>query len=89
MKSPYGERSIKYVLYCIVLYCIVLYCKSAKYAALKWELKQRHKGYEIEQFNIIIDRLVGFSEDLEATEKNTKPSNIRKDAEVSYNKHFE
>ena len=22
LKSPYGERSIKYVLYCIVLYCM-------------------------------------------------------------------
>ena len=28
LKSPHGELTIKFVLYCIVLYCIVLYCTN-------------------------------------------------------------
>ena len=34
---------------------------TAKYASLRWELKQQHRGYTIKQHNIIIDVLGGFS----------------------------
>jgi len=39
--------------------------KTRKYTALRWELKQQFKGYKIEQHNIIIDVLGGYSTDLE------------------------
>lgn len=35
--------------------------KTTKYAPLRWELKQQHKGYTIKQYNIIIDVLGGYS----------------------------
>ena len=31
--------------------------KTTKYAALRWELKQQYPGYELKQYNIIIDVL--------------------------------
>ena len=34
--------------------------KTTKYAPLRWELKQQHKGYTIKQYNIIIDVLGGY-----------------------------
>ena len=43
--------------------------KTTKYAALRWELKQQYPGYELKQYNIIIDVLGGWSEDLEAKMK--------------------
>ena len=36
--------------------------KAAKYSPLRWELKQQYPGYEVKQFNIIIDVLGGWSE---------------------------
>ena len=30
---------------------------SEKYAPLRWEMKQRYPGYEINQYNIILDVL--------------------------------
>ena len=42
--------------------------KTAKYAALRWELKQ-YTGYEVKQYNVIIDVLGGWSEALEAKMK--------------------
>jgi len=42
--------------------------KTAKYAALRWELKQS-TGYEVKQYNVIIDVLGGWSEALEAKMK--------------------
>ena len=29
--------------------------KTAKFGPLRWELKQQYHGYEVKQFNIIID----------------------------------
>ena len=43
--------------------------KTTKYAALRWELKQQYPGYEVKQYNVIIDVLGGWSEDLEAKMK--------------------
>ena len=37
-----------------------------KYAPLRWEMKQRHPGYDIGQYNIIIDVLGRWSKDLDA-----------------------
>ena len=33
--------------------------KTTKYAPLRWELKQQHRGYTIKEYNIIIDVLGG------------------------------
>ena len=41
--------------------------KTMKYAPLRWELKQRYPGYEINQCNIILDVLGGWSKDLDVT----------------------
>ena len=41
--------------------------KTIKYAPLGWELKQRYPGYEINQYNIILDLLGGWSQDLDVT----------------------
>ena len=41
--------------------------KTMKYAPLRWEMKQRYPGYEIAQYNIIIDVLGGWSKDLKDT----------------------
>ncbi|XP_068713688.1 uncharacterized protein [Montipora foliosa] len=41
--------------------------KTMKYAPLRWELKQRYPGYEINQCNIILDVLGGWSKDLDDT----------------------
>ena len=41
--------------------------KTMKYAQLRWELKQRYPGYEINQCNIILDLLRGWSKDLDVT----------------------
>ena len=35
--------------------------KTMKYAPLRWELKQKYPGYEISQYNIIVDVLGGWS----------------------------
>jgi len=39
--------------------------KTMKYAPLRWELTQRYPGYEINQSNIILDVLGGWSKDLD------------------------
>ena len=36
-----------------------------KYGPLRWELKEQYKGYEVHQYNIIMDVLGGWSEDTE------------------------
>ena len=41
--------------------------KTMKYAPLRWELKQRYPGYEINQCNIILDVLERWSKDLDVT----------------------
>ena len=43
--------------------------KTAKYGPLRWELKQQYPGYEVKQFNVIIDVLGGWSVDVEETMK--------------------
>ena len=41
--------------------------KTMKYAPLRWEVKQRYSGYEINQCNFILDVLGGWSKDLDVT----------------------
>ena len=41
--------------------------KTIKYAPLRWELEQRYPGYEINQCNIILAVLAGWSKDLDVT----------------------
>ena len=41
--------------------------KTEKYAPLRLELKQQFKGYSIDQHNIILDVLGGYSKGLERT----------------------
>ena len=36
--------------------------KTMKYGPLRWELKEKYKGYEVHQYNIIMDVLGGWSE---------------------------
>ena len=43
--------------------------KAIKYGPLLLELKQQHIGYEVQQCNIIIDALAGWSNDVEETMK--------------------
>ena len=39
--------------------------KTMKYGPLRWELKEKYKGYEMHQYNIIMDVLGGWSEETE------------------------
>ncbi|XP_067038840.1 uncharacterized protein [Acropora muricata] len=39
--------------------------KTMKYGPLRWELKEKYKGYEVHQYNIIMDVLGGWSEETE------------------------
>ena len=39
--------------------------KTMKYGPLRWELKEQYKGYEVYQYNIIMDMLGGWSEETE------------------------
>ena len=41
--------------------------KTLKYSRLRWELKQQFPGYRVEQYNVIIDVLGGWSRDLDTT----------------------
>ena len=43
--------------------------KTTKYGALLLEIKQQYPGYKVEQCNIIIDVLGGWSKELEHTMK--------------------
>ena len=39
--------------------------KTLKYGPMMWELKQRYNGYGVEQYNVIVDVLGGYSKHLE------------------------
>jgi len=39
--------------------------KTMKYGPLRWELKEQYKGYEVHQYNIIMDVLGGWSKETE------------------------
>ena len=39
--------------------------KTTKYGPLRWELKQKDQGYEVKQYNIIMDVLRGWCQDVE------------------------
>ena len=39
--------------------------KTMKYGPLRWELKGQYKGYEVHQYNIIMDVLGGWSKETE------------------------
>ena len=45
--------------------------KTLKYGPMMWELKQRYNGnYRVEQYNVIIDVLGGYSKHLENSVRN-------------------
>ena len=46
-----------------------------KYGPLRWELRQKYRGYEVKQSNIIIDVLGGWCRDLEVKLKELVGSN--------------
>ena len=39
--------------------------KTMKYGPLRWELKEQYKGYDVHQYNIIMDVLGGWSKETE------------------------
>ena len=39
--------------------------KALKYGPMRWELKQQYPGYSVEQYNIIVDVLGGWSKEME------------------------
>ena len=39
--------------------------KTTKYGPLRWEQKEQYKGYEVHQYNIIMDVLGGWSDETE------------------------
>ena len=39
--------------------------KTMKYGPLRWELKEQYKGYEVHQYNIVMDALGGWSKETE------------------------
>ena len=39
--------------------------KTLKYGPMMWELKQRYNGNRVEQYNVIIDALSGYSKHIE------------------------
>ena len=41
--------------------------KTMKYGPLRWELKEQYKGYEVHQYNIIMDVLGGWSKERESS----------------------
>ena len=41
--------------------------KTEKYAPLRLALKRQFPGYQVKQFNIVMDVLGGYSEELEST----------------------
>ena len=43
--------------------------KTEKYGPMRWELKQQFPGYEVQQFNIIIDVLGGWSVEMDEVMK--------------------
>ena len=43
--------------------------KTRKYGPLRYELKQQFKGYKVEQFNIIMEMLGGYSAHLEENKR--------------------
>ena len=53
---------------------------TAKFGPLRWELKQQYHGYEVKQFNMIIDVLGGWSVELEETmlRRQTKKISLQK-----------
>ena len=44
--------------------------KTTKYGPLRWELKKKDQGYEVKQYNIIMDVLRGWCQDVEVKLKN-------------------
>ena len=62
--------------------------KTEKYAPLRLELKRQFPGYQVKQFNIIMDVLGGYSKELESTIRSlvgvsiTGRRNIAENAEI-------
>ena len=62
-----------------------------KCAPLRWELEQKYSGYEISQYNIIVDVLGGWSTDVEVAVKELVGTQRRsqEDAEGMLIRHTE
>ena len=50
----------KSIIIIIIIMIIIMKC-----GPLRWELKEKYKGYEVHQYNIIMDVLGGWSEETE------------------------
>ena len=55
-----------------------------KYGPLRWELKEKYKGYEVHQYNIIMDVLGGWSEETEISGWAKDYSRLRENAEGGF-----
>ena len=81
LKSPHGELTIKFVLYCIVLYCIVLYCIVLYWCWSLLGLKGLHSSkpqatlnrHNLLPFQKLFDRLIFYSK----AQSSTAPNHIR------------
>ena len=49
----------------VIIIIIIDKEKSVKYGPLRWELQERYPGYTVQQYNIIMDMLGGWSRTLE------------------------
>ena len=46
--------------------------KTTKYGPHRWELEQKYQGYEVKQYNIIMNVLGGWCRDLEVKQKEVR-----------------
>ena len=63
--------------------------KHMKYGPLRWELKEQYKGYEVHQYNIIMDVLGGWSKETEISVRSlvgrkTTQAGLRENAEGGF-----
>ena len=67
--------------------------KTVKYGPMIWEQKQRYSGYKVEQYNVIIDVLDGYSKHLDKSVRKLLGARARgrtrANAEIGHLKQFE
>ena len=61
--------------------------KTQKYGPLMWELRERNPGYQVKQYNIIIDVLGGYSADLSQAVKELVAPYYKECRDLSYRVH--
>ena len=61
--------------------------KTTKYSPLCWELKQQFPGYDIRQYNIIIDVLGGWSTEVDEAMRETVRGSRRRDSTPDAESH--